>query len=211
MLTAQRPPRSEPIEPYKLGTTILGFRFKDGIILCADSRSTAGGRVANRCSRKITRITDKIYLCRSGSAADTQFLSKELASHLAEHRLQIQQDPSVATAAQILSLYNHSYRDALLAGFVLGGFDATGPHVYNILPGGSAIEAEYALSGSGSTYILGLFDTLFKSNMSKEEAIQFGYTAIRAAAARDNYSGGVMRYVVIEASGCTAEGHRELD
>lgn len=46
-----------------------------GVILGADSRTTTGSYIANRVSDKITPISDKVYCCRSGSAADTQAIS----------------------------------------------------------------------------------------------------------------------------------------
>lgn len=46
--------------------------YKDGVILGADSRTSTGAYVANRVTNKLTKLTDHIYVCRSGSAADTQ-------------------------------------------------------------------------------------------------------------------------------------------
>jgi 20S proteasome subunit beta 1 len=46
--------------------------YKDGVVLGADSRTSTGSYVANRVTDKLTKLTDRIYVCRSGSAADTQ-------------------------------------------------------------------------------------------------------------------------------------------
>ncbi len=46
--------------------------YKDGVVLGADSRTSTGSYIANRVTDKLTRLTDRIYVCRSGSAADTQ-------------------------------------------------------------------------------------------------------------------------------------------
>ena len=40
----------------------------------ADSRTSTGSYVANRVSDKITQLHDRIYVCRSGSAAGTPCL-----------------------------------------------------------------------------------------------------------------------------------------
>lgn len=50
----------------------MAVAFAGGVILGADSRTSTGGYVANRVSDKITAVHDRIYVCRSGSAADTQ-------------------------------------------------------------------------------------------------------------------------------------------
>lgn len=38
--------------------------------------------IANRVTDKLTKITDKIYCCRSGSAADTQAVADIVSYHL---------------------------------------------------------------------------------------------------------------------------------
>lgn len=50
----------------------MAFEFADGVVMCADSRTSAGAFITCRASDKISKLTEKIYCCRSGSAADTQ-------------------------------------------------------------------------------------------------------------------------------------------
>jgi 20S proteasome subunit beta 1 len=57
------------------GTTIMAIPFDGGVVLGADSRVSTGTYVANRISDKIAQISDHIFVCRSGSAADTQALT----------------------------------------------------------------------------------------------------------------------------------------
>ncbi len=53
----------------------MAVEFADGVIVGADSRTSTGSYVANRVTDKLCKITDKIYCCRSGSAADTQAIA----------------------------------------------------------------------------------------------------------------------------------------
>ncbi|KAG9088413.1 Proteasome subunit beta type-1 [Ceratobasidium sp. UAMH 11750] len=55
-----------------LGTSIMAVQFKDGVVIGADSRTTMGSYIANRVTDKLTHVHDRVYCCRSGSAADTQ-------------------------------------------------------------------------------------------------------------------------------------------
>jgi len=60
----------------------MAVAFDGGVIMGADSRTSTGSYVANRVSDKITQLHDRIYVCRSGSAAGTPCLrqsSDELA------------------------------------------------------------------------------------------------------------------------------------
>ncbi len=53
----------------------MAVAFDGGVILGADSRTTTGSYIANRVTDKLTPIHDRIYCCRSGSAADTQAIA----------------------------------------------------------------------------------------------------------------------------------------
>lgn len=66
-------------------TTIMAIEFDGGVIIGADSRTTTGAYVANRVTDKLTRISDKIYCCRSGSAADTQAIADIVGYSLNYH------------------------------------------------------------------------------------------------------------------------------
>lgn len=68
-----------------LQTTIMAVEFDGGVVIGADSRTSTGTYVANRVTDKLTRLTDKIYCCRSGSAADTQAIADIVAYSLNYH------------------------------------------------------------------------------------------------------------------------------
>lgn len=42
--------------------------------------------IANRVTDKLTKITDNIYCCRSGSSADTQAVADVVRYHIGMHR-----------------------------------------------------------------------------------------------------------------------------
>ncbi len=57
------------------GTTIVACTYKGGVVLGADGRVSVGNYVSNRASNKIAPLAETIFLCRSGSAPDTQIIS----------------------------------------------------------------------------------------------------------------------------------------
>ena len=59
-------------EEVSTGTTLVAVEFADGVVIGADSKTSMGTWVANRVTDKLTPVTDNIFVCRSGSAADTQ-------------------------------------------------------------------------------------------------------------------------------------------
>lgn len=79
----------------------MAVTFKDGVILGADSRTTTGAYIANRVTDKLTRVHDKIWCCRSGSAADTQAIADIVQYHLELYTSQYG-TPSTETAASVI-------------------------------------------------------------------------------------------------------------
>merc|ERR1711916_261510 len=70
---------------HKMGTSIMAVEFDGGVVIGADSRTTTGSYVANRTSDKLTPVHDRIYCCRSGSAADTQAIAGYVRYYLEMH------------------------------------------------------------------------------------------------------------------------------
>jgi len=63
----------------------MAVQFNGGVVLGADSRTTTGSYIANRVSDKLTSVHDRIYCCRSGSAAATQAVSDIVRYYLDVH------------------------------------------------------------------------------------------------------------------------------
>jgi len=184
------------------GTTIMAVEFEGGVIVGADSRTTTGAYVANRVTDKLTRVTDYIYCCRSGSAADTQAIADIVSYHLNVHKMELGDEPLVITAAKIFQDLCYTYRDKMSAGIICAGWDRKlGGQVYMIPLGGMCIRQPVAIGGSGSTYIYGYVDAQFKEKMNKKECVEFTKNAVTLAIQRDGSSGGVIRWAAITKDG----------
>merc|ERR1712179_839383 len=184
------------------GTTIMAVEFKDGVIFGADSRTTTGSYVANRVTDKLTKVTDNIYCCRSGSAADTQAIADIVQYHLSIHKVEMGHDPLVQTAATCFQDMCYNYRDQLSAGIICAGWDkVNGGQVFSIPLGGMVSREPCAIGGSGSTYIYGYVDSQYKKDMSKEDCMDFVLKALTLAIHRDGSSGGIARMACINKDG----------
>ncbi|KZC10251.1 Proteasome subunit beta type-6, partial [Dufourea novaeangliae] len=183
-------------------TSIMACEFNGGVVIGADSRSTTGAYVADRYADKLTKITDYIYCCRSGSAADTQAVADIVAYHLAFHKMELGSEPLVETAANVFREICYNYRDSLMAGILVAGWDSRkGGQVYSVPLGGMCVRQPISIGGSGSTYVYGYMDSQYKSNMSKDECIKLVENTLSLAMARDGSSGGVIRMGVITEKG----------
>ena len=190
--------------PHSMGTTIIGVTYNGGVVLGADSRTSTGMYVANRASDKITQLTDNVYVCRSGSAADSQIVSDYVRYFLHQHTIQLGQPATVKVAANLIRLLSYNNKNMLQTGLIVGGWDKyEGGKIYGIPLGGTLVEQPFAIGGSGSSYLYGFFDQAWKEGMTKEEAEQLVVKAVSLAIARDGASGGVVRTVVINSDGVT--------
>lgn len=185
------------------GTTIMAVEFNGGVVIGADSRTTMGAYIANRVTDKLTKVTDKIYCCRSGSAADTQAVADIVAYRLNLFEMENNQEPTVYAAANVFRDICYNYRDQISAGIICGGWDKrNGGQVYSIPLGGMLSREPVAIGGSGSGYIYGYVDSTYKPGMTEQECVDFVLKGVCLAISRDGSSGGCVRIGIIDKDGC---------
>ena len=185
------------------GTTIMAVEYDGGVIIGADSRTTSGAYIVNRVTDKLTQITDKIYCCRSGSAADTQAVADIVKYRLNLFQMENNIEPTVHAAANIFRDICYNYREQLTAGIICAGWDErNGGQAYCIPVGGMLIREPIVIGGSGSSYIYGFVDSTFRVGMPEQECVDFVLKAVTLALTRDGSSGGCVRIGIINNDGC---------
>lgn len=185
-----------------LGTSIMAVAYDGGVVIGADSRTSTGVYISNRASDKVTAVDEHIYVCRSGSAADTQAISDYVTYFLDQHRMEYGQPPKVETAANFFRQLCYNNKNNLMAGILVAGWDKhKGGQVYSIPVGGAMMQRPYSIGGSGSTYIYGFCDAYYQPGMTATQCEEFVKKALSHAMARDGSSGGVIRTVRIDQNG----------
>uniref|UniRef100_A0A3Q3WYI1 Proteasome subunit beta n=1 Tax=Mola mola TaxID=94237 RepID=A0A3Q3WYI1_MOLML len=123
------------------GTTIMAVEYDGGVVIGADSRTTTGAYIANRVTDKLTPIHDRIFCCRSGSAADTQAIADVVTYQLGFHSIELDEPPLVETAANLFKASCYRYREELTAGILVAGWDRRkGGQVYCVPIGGMLVR-----------------------------------------------------------------------
>ncbi|GAB5035142.1 proteasome subunit beta type-6 [Nannochloropsis oceanica] len=212
------------------GTTMVAAKYRDGVIVGADSRSVKNGRyVLDRFTDKVLQVSEHVVLACSGRTAIVQRLSQELVARLRFFQIQHQRLPTSQHAAALLRILlrvgvgpleekeqrsNDNTQigmdtDALAAGWS----PAEGPRIHQVLAGGTVLEArDYAVAGSGATYIVGFMDMhypqaeeagkpLAHTSVSREECEEMVKRALALAGGRDTHSGGNVTIAVVDAQG----------
>lgn len=190
----------------KTGTTIVGIKYKTGVVLCADTRSTSGPVVANKNCEKIHFIAPKIMCCGAGTAADTRRVTRMASKKLQLFSYKHMKDPYVSHCERTICDYLHDYGGQIQAALVLGGVDSNGALLYSIHPSGYSSSLDFTSLGSGSLAAIAVIESRFKKNMDKEQAMALGVDAIKAGILNDLYSGSNVDVCVIDYEG--VECHR---
>ncbi|TRM57418.1 nucleophile aminohydrolase [Schizophyllum amplum] len=199
-LAARLPPGSVP-SATSTGTTIVGCVYRDGIVLGADTRATAGPIVADKNCEKIHYIAPNIRCCGAGTAADTEFTTNLISSNVEMHALTTGRTPRVVTAMTMLKQMLFRYQGHVGAALVLGGVDPSGPHLFTVAPHGSTDKLPYVTMGSGSLAAMAVFETGWKKDMTREEALALVTAAISAGIFNDLGSGSNVDACVITKDG----------
>ncbi|MBI2135422.1 proteasome subunit beta [Candidatus Woesearchaeota archaeon] len=201
----------------KTGTTTVGILCKDGIVLAADKRATAGYLIANKKFDKIINITDSIAVTVAGTVSDVQLLAKYIKAELKLKEIRTNRANMVKEAANLLAVlvYNNIRKFSIIPGishFVLGGKDDSGFYIYDLSPDGSIAEIDdYVSSGSGSVMAYGVLETLYSKNISVEDGIKLAVKAVNAAVQRDIASGNGIDVVTITKDGVNKVFSREIN
>lgn len=189
---------------------------KDGVVLAADKRATAGSMIVDKRADKVHVISDNVAVTIAGMVSDAQLLIKLLKAELKLKDMRTNKIPSTKEAANLLGgfLYSNIRRPSMMPGiahFLLGGRDVYGVHLYDLFPDGSVTKIkDYVSSGSGSVFAYGVLETQYKSDMSTQEGVQLATKAVNTALQRDSASGNGLDVVVITEAGIKHVVHKEV-
>lgn len=176
------------------GTTTLGFKYKNGVILAVDSRATGGMFIYSGTVKKIIEINQFLLGTMAGGAADCIYWERVLSKQCRLYELRNRERISVAAASKLLSNIAYNYKGmGLSMGVMIAGFDKRGPGLYYVDSDGSRSDGEVFSVGSGSIYAYGVLDKGYKYDLEDEEAYDLGRRAIYHATFRDAASGGIVQ------------------
>src|SRR3989304_2528985 len=149
----ERPPELET------GTTTVGLACKDGVVLAADRRATAGTMIAHKRTKKVYRIDDNLGLTTAGLVGDLQVLARYITAEAELYRLKRNLPMSVEAAATLTAniLAGRRYFPYWVQ-LVIGGVDPRGSHVFSLDMAGGGLEDTYVSPGAGSPYVYGVLE-----------------------------------------------------
>jgi proteasome beta subunit len=194
-------------EQIKKGTTTCALTCKDGVVLAADTRASAGLFIADRHVMKIQRIDGHLGLTIAGGVADAQNLVDTMRYNANIYRFQNKEPIPIKSAARLCSniLFNQRYFPYYVQLIMAGYTRAEGAQIYNLDLFGSMSTEKFISTGSGSPVAYGYLESEYREGMTVNDAYKVAMNAIAAAIRRNAGTGDNINVVIID-----KDGYREL-
>ncbi len=212
------PPESFPVDAPE-GTTVLAFRYRDGVIMAGDRRATAGNVIAHRSLQKVFPADRYSAVAISGTAGVAIELIRLFQTEL-EHYEKLEgsclslEGKANHLAAMVRAHLPMAFQGLVVVPLFCGFDELTGRgRLYSFdVVGGRYEETDYAATGSGGREAKAYIRTAFQEELPEEEALQIAVEALVAASEEDSATGGpdLQRGIYPNVVVVSSEGYREL-
>jgi len=216
------PVQSATGEPLQIthGTTVLGVRFADGVVMAGDRRATAGNLIAHKTMEKVFPADRYSGVAIAGAAGMAMEMVKLFQLQLEHYEKVEGQVLSLEGKANQLSAMVRGHLPAAMQGMavvpIFAGYDlrrGTGRLFEYDVTGGRYEESNHIATGSGSLHAGTVVKLGYRDGMSREDAIDLAVHALYRAAEEDSATGGpdLMRGIFPVVATITAAGYQRVD
>ena len=187
-------------EAVKRGTTTVGVKFKDGVVLIVDKRLSSK-LIEPKSIEKIFKIDSHIGCATSGLVADARALVDRARIECQVNAFNYSEDLAVETLVKKICDFKQSYTQyggvrPFGTAMLMAGIDASGPHLYETDPSGAMMAYKAGGIGAGRNEVMEVFEKDFKDNMTQNQAVNLGLKAL-SAANENNLKSDVVEIAVI--------------
>jgi proteasome beta subunit len=208
---------ADSIDPTQLphGTTVLAFKFVDGVVVAGDRLATEGHRVASRDIEKVYATDPHSLMAIAGAAGPAIEMARIMRIEL-EHYEKIEGEPlELDGKANKLSQMVRANLPAAMQGMVVvplfAGYDlrrGQGRLWKFDVTGGRYEETEFEATGSGGLYASESLKKSHDLSISRTDSLRIAIGALTDAADQDRATGGVdlQRGIFPIVQFCTASG-----
>ena len=172
-------------EAVKRGTTTVGVKFKDGVVLIVDKRLSSK-LIEPGSIEKIFKIDSHIGCATSGLVADARALVDRARIECQVNTFNYGEDLALESLVKKICDFKQSYTQyggvrPFGTAMLIAGIDAAGPHLYETDPSGAMMAYKAGGIGAGRNEVMEVFEKDFKENMTQTQAISLGLKALSAA------------------------------
>ena len=201
------------------GTTVLGVRYADGVLVAGDRLATMQYQVASRDIEKVYATDDYSLMAIAGAAGPSIEMARLLRIQF-EHYEKIEGNPlELEGKANTLSGLIRQNLPAAMQGLVVvpifAGYDRRRQmgRVWKYeITGGRYEEKEFEANGSGSLFARETLKVRYREGGSRDQAVRWALEALTNAADEDRGTGGVdtLRGLYPRVKTCTQDGIQDV-
>ena len=182
-------------EAVKRGTTSIGIKCSEGIVLAVDKRTTSN-LVEATSIEKIFKIDEHIGAATSGLVADARALVERARVEAQINKITysepIRVDSLSKKLCDMLQMYTQNggvrpFGSAL----IIGGVYDCSCKLFETDPSGALIEYKATAIGSGRSAAMDIFEDQYKDDMNLNDAIKLALTAINEATEHETTANNV--------------------
>ncbi len=169
----------------KQGSTAIGIKCKDGVVLVTDKRVVDKLMVPSSVD-KIVQIDDHIVATASGILSDARVLMERAQVTAQQHRLTYDSKIDILTIVKdICNLKQICTQSGGLRPFgvsiLVGGIDKNGPSLFETDPTGIFFEYKATVIGEGESEVEDMLHNEYKDSITVDDAIKLALKAIMKA------------------------------
>lgn len=172
-------------EAVKRGTTSLGVKSKDGIVLVVDKRSTSR-LVEPKSIEKIFQIDNHIGAASSGLVADARALVDRARVESQINKITYNEPIRVETLVKKICDMKQMYTQnggvrPFGSALIIGGVNKGQCRLFETDPSGALIEYKATAIGAGRSEAMDVFEEKYEEDMTIDEAIDLALDAVYEA------------------------------
>ena len=172
-------------EAVKRGTTTVGLKFKDGVVLIVDKR-IASRLMEPRSIEKIFKIDHHIGCATSGLVADARILVDQARVIAQVNKITYDENMGVEELVKRICDYKQNYTQyggvrPFGTALLVAGVDELGEHLFETDPSGALVSYKAGSIGAGRNVVMEVFEELYAEGMGMQDAVDLGLKALKKA------------------------------
>ena len=173
-------------EAVKRGTTAVGVKAIDGVVLMVDKRVTSK-LLEPESIEKIFQIDDHIGAATSGLVADARVLIDRARTEAQINRVTYDEPIGLEDISKKICDFKYSYTQSggvrpFGTALLIAGVDDNKAHLFETDPSGALLEYKATAIGSRRNETMEIFDKKYRVDINLEDAILLGLEALLSTA-----------------------------
>ena len=172
-------------EAVKRGTTTVGLKFKDGVVLIVDKR-IASRLMEPKSIEKIFKIDHHIGCATSGLVADARILVDQARVIAQVNKITYDENMGVEELVKRICDYKQNYTQyggvrPFGTALLVAGVDELGEHLFETDPSGALVSYKAGSIGAGRNVVMEVFEEQYAEGMAMMDAVELGLKALKKA------------------------------